>query len=204
MLRRHWAHPGTRLCRGSRNRLARQEYDVDRRKTWDLVFSGRNFDYARIAARRSSQGSLWNVRPLHKGLSDWRDHCAAQIGCAALHFVSHDRAQRRDSARASAIDWQSYFRLRRLPGRVSLESFRQNFARNCFCRTKAEPDWQFDNRFCATRLFAVKRCRVLQSFSGLSDQADQETRVLAECLRRTRERRNRRGSASTGARRQRS
>jgi hypothetical protein len=73
----------------SRRRLARQKHDVDQYATGDLVFSRRNLDDARIAARSSTARSLRNVRTLHHSLSHWCNYRSASVGCAALYFVSN-------------------------------------------------------------------------------------------------------------------
>src|SRR5438046_5826037 len=107
MLRRYRPDLGTRLCGGCGSRLARQEHDADRRKTWDVVFPGRNLDDARTATGCIDPGSLRNLRAMYRSLSDWRNHGAAQTGCAALHLLSHDRIEKFDPARAAAVDRRS-------------------------------------------------------------------------------------------------
>src|SRR5471032_1568901 len=115
MLRRYGTDFGTRLRRLSRNRLARQEHDAGRSETWDLVLPRRNFDNARFAAGRAAARSLRDLRSLHHGMSDWRNHRAAPARRATLHFLSHDRIERLDPARIASAHRRSDLRLRRLP-----------------------------------------------------------------------------------------
>src|SRR5436190_19742243 len=77
------------------------------------------------------------MRALHQCLSDGCDHSAAQIRCAALHFVSHDRTERLDSARASVVDRRPHFRLRRLSGRVPWNRFAKVSRESAFAARKS-------------------------------------------------------------------
>ena len=61
---------------------------------------------------------------LPRHLSDRGISRAVPARCAALHFVSHHRAQRPDTAGAAAVDRQPHLWLRRLPGGLPVEQVR--------------------------------------------------------------------------------
>ena len=72
MLCRYRPGFGTRSCGAGGDWLAWQEHDADRSAPGHLVFSGRNPDHARIAARCSAAGSMRDVRTLHHRLPNRR------------------------------------------------------------------------------------------------------------------------------------
>src|SRR5438094_7715169 len=114
---------------------------------------------------------------LHHGLSDRRDQSATQIRCAALYFVSDDRAQRGDPARTAPIDWRPHFWLRRLSRRLSVEPVREDFKRN---RIRSK----IDHEHGAARLFRAERRRISKSLSQFADQTNQAARIFAKRLSR--------------------
>jgi epoxyqueuosine reductase len=74
------------------------------------------------------------VPRLPRRLPDRRLSRALPARCAALHRLSHDRAQGADPARIPRRDGQSHLWLRRLPGGLPVEQVRQT--------GEARPSWQ--------------------------------------------------------------
>src|SRR5262249_4380541 len=117
-----------------------------------------------------------------------------QVGRASLHFVSHDRIEERDSARAAAAYRRSDLRLRRLSRRVPVESLRQSFAGNGIRFTK------IDKKLRASRLSGAERNGIPGFVSRFADQTDQAARIFAERVRRAWKCRHERGSAGLATR----
>ncbi len=73
---------------------------------------------------------------------------AVPARCAALHLVSHHRAQGRHPARIAPAHGQPHLRLRRLPGGVSVEQIRPGRPRDEACRRarccarRSSPNWR--------------------------------------------------------------
>ena len=128
MLCRYRSSPRARSCGRSRNRLARQEHHVDRRAIGHVVFPRRNSDDARTATGCAATRSLRHLRrAASTACPTGAITGTASAGCAPLHFVSDDRTERLDSAGISAVDRRPDFWLRRLPGRMPVESVCASF-----------------------------------------------------------------------------
>jgi len=99
------------------------------RRSGLVVSARRDLHRSAAALRRARQRALRQLPRLHRRLPDPGDPRALRARCAALHFLSNDRAQGRDSRRAQAADRQPDLRLRRLSARLSLESIRETHHR---------------------------------------------------------------------------
>ena len=112
-----------------RARLDRQAHEPPRAGC-GLVFLPRRDTYGPATATGCArQRALRHMRGVHSGLPDAGDRRPLPAGCAALHLVSHDRAQGGDSGGAAHGARQSHLRLRRLPARVPLEQVRARWRR---------------------------------------------------------------------------
>ena len=89
-----------------------------------LAVPGRDLHHARTAARRAGGRSLRLLPRLPRRLPDRRLPGALPARCAALHLLSHDRAQGPDPARVPRGDRQPHLWLRRLPRGLPVEQVR--------------------------------------------------------------------------------
>ena len=112
------------LAASRRPRLAGQAHQSRLARVRLLAVSRRHLDDARTAGGRRRGRSLRLLPRLPRRLPDRRISGAVPARCAALHLLSHDRAQGPDPARTAPADGQSHLRLRRLPRGVSVEQVR--------------------------------------------------------------------------------
>ena len=75
----------------------------------------------RTGRRPSRARPLWHMHALHRRLSDAGDYRSRRTRCALMHLLSHDREARRDPGRSPRRHGTPRFRLRHLPGRLSVE-----------------------------------------------------------------------------------
>ena len=88
------------------------------------LFLGAIFTTLELPPDRARARSLRQLPGLPRYLPDRGISGALPARCAALHLVSHDRAQGTDPARAARRHRQSHLRLRRLSGRLPVEQVR--------------------------------------------------------------------------------
>ncbi len=88
------------------------------------LFLGAIFTTLELPPDDAGDRSLRQLPGLSRRLPDRGVSGAVPARCAALHLVSHHRAQRPDPARAAAADRQPHLRLRRLSRGVSVEQVR--------------------------------------------------------------------------------
>lgn len=79
-------------------------------------------DGGRAVARRAHGRSVRELRPMPRGVSDARLRGAARARRASLHLVPHDRARGADRRGPASRPRGLGLRLRRLSGRLSLQS----------------------------------------------------------------------------------
>ena len=104
--------------------------------------SARSSPICALRAGRAGAGPLRLLPQLPRHLPDQGLSGALPARCAALHRLSHHRAQGPDSARVSRSDRQSRVRLRRLSRRLPLEQIRASRARRqarCCARSSPRP-----------------------------------------------------------------
>ena len=111
------------------------------------LFLGAIFTTAGAAARRRRDRSLRLLPGLPRHLPDRGLSRALPARCAALHFLSHHRAQGPDPARIPQGDRQPHLWLRRLPGGLSVEQVRAGRPRSQtrrarrIARARLWPSW---------------------------------------------------------------
>ena len=123
-VRRYRGGDGKAARRQSRPRLARQAHEFGVAPIRLVAVSRLDFHHARSAGRRRRAGHLRQLPRLSRHLPDRGLPRALPARCAALHFVSHHRAQGPDPARISRGDGQPHLWLRRLSRRLSVEQVR--------------------------------------------------------------------------------
>ena len=108
----------------------------------------RDLHDARPAARRARDRPLRHLPRLPRRLPDRRLSGALPARCAALHLLSHHRAQGADPARAAPADGQPHLWLRRLSRGLSLEQVCAGRPRGEACRARGNcarrdlPSWR--------------------------------------------------------------
>ena len=125
--------------------------------------------------------SLRHLPGLPRHLSDRGISRAIPARCAALHFLSHHRAQRPDTARAAATDRQPHLWLRRLPGGLPLEQIRASRTRNEARGTRDVA------RAGACRAGSARRCRLSRAVHQKRGQAHRPRALPAQCADRRRQ-----------------
>ncbi len=121
---RYRGRDGEAARRGGRPRLAGQAHQSGVAAIRLMAVPRRDLHDARSAARRAGAGSLRHLPRLPRYLPDGRFPGAVSARCAALHLLSHHRAQGRDPARTAPADRQPHLWLRRLPCGLSVEQIR--------------------------------------------------------------------------------
>ena len=120
------------LAEAAGNRLAGQAYQSRLPRAGLLALPGRGLHHPGAWCRTGRGGSLRRLPALPRCLPDRRLPGALQARCAALHLLSHHRAQGADPARAAPAHGQPHLWLRRLPRRLSLEQIRPGDAAGRF------------------------------------------------------------------------
>ena len=85
------------------------------------LFLGSIFTTLDLPADQRRAGQLRQLPRLSRHLPDRGVPRTVPAGCAALHFVSHHRAQGTDPARVTSVHGQPHIWLRRLSRRLSME-----------------------------------------------------------------------------------
>ncbi len=101
-----------------------------------VAVSRLDLHHARVAGGRSGRRLLRHLPRLPRHLPDRGVSRAVPARCAALHFVSHHRAQGPDPARIPRRNRQPHLRLRRLPRRLPVEQICGRGARGQACGTR--------------------------------------------------------------------
>ena len=147
-VRRHRRGDGEAARRQRRPRLAGQAHQSRLARLRLVAVSRRDLHHARTAAGRRRRRPLRHLPRLPRRLPDRGVSRALSARCAALHLLSHHRAQRPDPARAAPADGQPHLRLRRLPRGVPLEQVRAGRAarrsspRAATCARPSSPSWR--------------------------------------------------------------
>ena len=139
------------------------------------LFLGSVFTTLALEPDEAESDHCGQCRRLSRYLSDQGVSRALPTRCAALHFLSHHRAQGPHRARIPRGDGQSHLWLRRLPGRLSVEQVRADFPRDAIpcARGTAQPTP------CRSR--APRRCRLSRNLPRLADQAHRARPLRAQC-----------------------
>ena len=147
-VRRHRRGDGEAARRRRRPRLAGQAHQSGVARVRLVAVSRRDLHHARTAAGRRRAGLLRHLPRLPRRLPDRGVPGAVPARCAALHLLSHHRAQGPDPARAAPADGQPHLRLRRLPRGVPVEQVRAGRAarpsspRAATCARPSSPSWR--------------------------------------------------------------
>ena len=137
-VRRHRRRDGEAARGVRRSRLAGQAHQSRVAPAWLVAVSRRDLHDARTCAGRARNRSLRQVPGLPRYLPDQCVSGALPARCAALHFVSDDRAQGSDPARIPRKTGQPHLWLRRLPRGVPVEQVRAGRTRSeAFCAGSA-------------------------------------------------------------------
>ncbi len=145
------------------------------------LFLGSIFTTLAIRARCGGRGSLRLVPRVSRHLSDARVSRALPDRCAALHFLSHDRAQGSHRARIPRGDRQSHLWLRRLSGGLPVEQVRANRARG------RVPSAHRADAAAARGIGDARRCVVPRILPRLAGQAHRPRPVLEKRADRDRQ-----------------
>ena len=129
------------------------------------LFLGAIFTTAELAPDARRERPLRLLPRLPRRLPDRRLSRALPARCAALHLLSHHRAQGADPARIPRGDRQPHLWLRRLPRRLPVEQVRAGRAE---AKLAARDDLRAPP---LADLAAPRRCRLPRAVRRLADQA---------------------------------
>ena len=137
------------LAASAGSRLAGQAHQSGVARVWLVAVSRLDLHHARICRpTQRDRRQLRHLPRLPRHLPDRGVSGAVPARCAALHFVSHHRAQRADPARAARRDRQPHLRLRRLPRGLPVEQVRAGGPRGEArrarqrCARRSLPSWR--------------------------------------------------------------
>ena len=170
--------------------LAGQAHQSGQPRIRLLAVPGLDLHHPGTAAGRSGSGSLRQLPRLPGHLPHQRLSRALPARCAALHFLSHHRAQGPDPARIPRSDGQPHLWLRRLPGGLPLEQIRPERARDATSAARGI------ERAAPGRAGAAGRCGVSRAVPQIAGQAHRPRPLPAQCADRHRQQRRRRAGAT--------
>ena len=118
--------------------MAREKHTAAEPNAWVLLFSRRHSNHSRSRTdargeRVTTAGFVRELPALPGRLPDAGLRRTLRHGCAKVHFLSDDRTARPHPGRVPRADGESHFRLRHLPGCLSVEPARTD------CRDSAVP-----------------------------------------------------------------
>ena len=167
--------------------------------TWCRANSAPGCSSARCSPRSTCRpttpeaGSLRHLPRLPRHLPDRGVPRALSARCAALHLLSHHRAQGTDPARIAPADGQPHLWLRRLPRGLPVEQVRAGRPRGQACRARGPA------RAAARRTGAARRRGVPRAVCQDRGQAHRPRPLRAQCADRDRQLRRCRAGAARRA-----
>ena len=184
--RRHRAGDGEAAGRARRARLAGQAHQSRVARFRLMAVPRRDLSRA-SSCRRTRRTRITAARAaLSRCLPDRGLSRALPARCAALHLLSHDRAQGPHRGGAAPADRQPHLWLRRLPRRVPMEQVRAG--RHAVQASRRATRSTAPRSRCPR---GARRCGLPRAFLGLAGQADRPRPLRAQRAHRHRQQRRR-------------